>query len=106
MRRSARFLAAIVLLVGSAQTSRAWAGQAAPVTNADVVRMVAAGLSDDVVVRAIRAANADGGIDEAPTWHALVKVVLEAAAARGTALTRKEVSEAWLRLHQRTDRQD
>ena len=58
MRRSARFLAAIVLLVGSAQTSRAWAGQAAPVTNADVVRMVAAGLSDDVVVRAIRAAKA------------------------------------------------
>jgi len=58
MRRSARALAAVVMLVASAVASPAWAGQAAAVTNADVVRMVAAGLSDDVVVRAIRAAPA------------------------------------------------
>jgi len=58
MRRSARFSAAVVVLVAAAVASPAWAGQAAPVTNADVVRMVAAGLSDDVVVRAIRAAPA------------------------------------------------
>src|SRR5262245_20841903 len=56
MRRYARFMAAVVVLVTWVIESRPAAAQGAPVTNADVVRMVAAGLSDDVVVRAIRAA--------------------------------------------------
>jgi hypothetical protein len=51
-------MAAVVVLVAWVIESRPAAAQGAPVTNADVVRMVAAGLSDDVVVRAIRAATA------------------------------------------------
>jgi hypothetical protein len=58
MRRYARFLSAVAMLVACVAESRPAAAQRVAVTNDDVVRMVAAGLSDDVVVRAIRSATA------------------------------------------------
>jgi hypothetical protein len=108
MRRSARSLAALVMLAASAVASpRAWAGQAAPVANADVVRMVAAGLSDDVVVRAIRAAPATA-FDISPNAlidlraqkvsDPVIKAMLDkqaSAAARGGTVVQADPRRKW-----------
>jgi hypothetical protein len=53
------------------------------------------------VIRAIRAVNADAGVEDAPKWHDVLQAVLDAAAARGVQLTRKDVAEAWLALRER-----
>jgi type IV pilus assembly protein PilB len=53
------------------------------------------------VIRAIRAASADAGIDQAPTWHEVVQVLLDALHARGFRLSRKDIGEAFLRLRER-----
>jgi type IV pilus assembly protein PilB len=52
------------------------------------------------VVKAVRAANADLGIEGAPRWHDVVQVLLDVLHARGFRITRKEVHEAWLRARQ------
>jgi type IV pilus assembly protein PilB len=52
------------------------------------------------VVKAVRAANADLGIEGAPRWHDVVQVVLDVLHARGMRITRKEIHEAWLRARQ------
>ncbi|MFT3922639.1 MAG: hypothetical protein QM778_08910 [Myxococcales bacterium] len=53
------------------------------------------------VVRAIRAASADAGIEDPPTWHDVVQIVLDALAAKGVRLTRKDVAEAYIRVRER-----
>ena len=52
------------------------------------------------LVRAIRAASADVGVETPPTWHDVVEVLLEALAARGVRLTRKDIAEAYLRVRE------
>jgi hypothetical protein len=52
------------------------------------------------VVKAVRAANADLGVEGAPRWHDIVQVLLDVLHARGLRITRKEVHEAWLRARQ------
>lgn len=49
------------------------------------------------VVRAIRSASVDAGVEVPPTWHEVVDVVLQAFAAKGVKLTRKELADAYLR---------
>jgi type IV pilus assembly protein PilB len=49
------------------------------------------------IVKTVRAANADLGIEGAPRWHDIVQIMLDALHARGIKLTRKEIHEAWLR---------
>jgi type IV pilus assembly protein PilB len=56
------------------------------------------------VVRTIRAVSADAGIEQAPTWHEVAQIILDAARARGTKLTRKDIAEAYLRLRARLPR--
>lgn len=58
------------------------------------------------VIRAIRAASADAGIEQAPTWHEVVQVLLDAVHARGFRLSRKDVGEAFLRLRERKGAND
>lgn len=53
------------------------------------------------VVRAIRAASADAGIEEPPTWHDVVQIVLEALAAKGLKLSRKDIAEAYIRVREK-----
>ncbi len=53
------------------------------------------------VVRAIRAASADAGIEGPPTWHDVVQILLEALAVRGVRLTRKDIAEAYIRVRER-----
>jgi hypothetical protein len=56
------------------------------------------------VIRAIRAANADAGIERPPAWHDVVQVLLDALAARGLKLTRREIAQAWLAMHDHSSR--
>jgi len=51
------------------------------------------------VVKAVRSACADLGIEEHPRWHDVVQALVDALAERGIKLTRKEVAEAWARRH-------
>jgi|GEM_PF-2673693 len=53
------------------------------------------------VVRAIRAASADAGIEDPPTWHDVMQIVLEALTAKGVRLTRKDIAEAYIRVRER-----
>lgn len=52
------------------------------------------------VVKAVRAANADLGLEAAPRWHDIVQTLLDALEARGVRLTRKEIQDAWIRARQ------
>ncbi len=51
------------------------------------------------VVKAVRSACADLGIEEHPRWHDVVQALVDALTERGVKLTRKEVAEAWARRH-------
>lgn len=53
------------------------------------------------VVRVIRAASADAGVETAPTWHEVVDILLHALSAKGVRLTRKELAEAYVRVAER-----
>jgi type IV pilus assembly protein PilB len=52
------------------------------------------------VVKAVRRANADMGIEGSPRWHDIVQVLLDTLQAKGVKLTRREIQEAWLRAKQ------
>lgn len=51
-------------------------------------------------IKAVRAAAANLGIEGAPRWHDIVQALIDAMAARGIKLARKEVAEAWARRKQ------
>ncbi len=51
------------------------------------------------VVKAVRRASADLGLEDAPRWHDVVQTLLDALAVRGVRLTRKEIQEAWAKRH-------
>jgi type IV pilus assembly protein PilB len=51
------------------------------------------------VVKAVRAASNDLGLEAPPRWHDLVQVLIDALSARGMHFTRKEVAEAWAKRH-------
>lgn len=48
------------------------------------------------VVKAVSAASAELGSGGPLRWHDIVQALIDAAAARGVTLTRREVAEAWL----------
>jgi type IV pilus assembly protein PilB len=52
------------------------------------------------VVKAVRRANADMGVEGSPRWHDIVQVLLDTLQAKGVKLTRREIQEAWLRAKQ------
>ena len=51
------------------------------------------------VIKAVRSACADLGIEEQPRWHDVVQTLLDAMAERGVRLSRKELAEAWAQRH-------
>jgi type IV pilus assembly protein PilB len=52
------------------------------------------------VIKAVRRANADMGIEGSPRWHDIVQVMLDALQSKGVKLTRREIEDAWLRANQ------
>jgi type IV pilus assembly protein PilB len=52
------------------------------------------------VVKAVRRANADMGVEGSPRWHDIVQVLLDTLQAKGVKLTRREIQDAWLRAKQ------
>lgn len=52
------------------------------------------------VIKAVRRANADMGLEGAPRWHDIVQVVLDAVHAKGVKLSRRDIQDAWLRAKQ------
>jgi type IV pilus assembly protein PilB len=52
------------------------------------------------VIKAVRRANADMGLEGAPRWHDIVQVVLDAMHAKGVKLSRRDIQDAWLRAKQ------
>jgi hypothetical protein len=54
------------------------------------------------VVKAVSAASVQLGGGTPLRWHDIVQALIDAAAARGVTLTRKEVAEAWLQARAQT----
>ncbi len=51
------------------------------------------------IIKAVRTACADLGIEDVPRWHDIVQAVIDALRERGVRLSRKEISEAWAQRH-------
>jgi type IV pilus assembly protein PilB len=56
------------------------------------------------VVKAVSAASVASGTGAPLRWHDIVQALLDAAAARGVTLTRKEIAEAWTQAKTRAEK--
>lgn len=56
------------------------------------------------VVKAVSAASVENGHAGPVRWHDIVQAMIDAAAARGVTLTRKEIAEAWLQARAQTEK--
>jgi type IV pilus assembly protein PilB len=56
------------------------------------------------VVKAVNAASVESGQPGPVRWHDIVQALIDAAAARGVTLTRKEIAEAWLQARAQTEK--
>jgi hypothetical protein len=56
------------------------------------------------VVKAVSAASVESGQPGPVRWHDIVQALIDAAAARGVTLTRKEIAEAWLQARAQTEK--
>jgi type IV pilus assembly protein PilB len=56
------------------------------------------------VVKAVSAASTENGHAGPVRWHDVVQALIDAAAARGVTLTRKEIAEAWRQARARQEK--